>query len=420
MSTITITKNAENTNFLDSAEAAFGNLKDMATAINTLESESQWFHDIVSKEIRVKAVTPMECLTEHMHIPCSIKLDTAQKGASELMITDGAVIFDPQYGSQPNYQCLRASAVTSLCETAKINGAALGRLQKPRLEEVINTCLDVARGKSLVLMRRGKVSAILSESVYEIMPQSELLAITVDKLREKFGEIHFHDGYVSNEYTNAMFLLEEAQDEILDAYKKITINTVGNYRGINFMPCVRFSTSDVGACAATLTPYFRMPSGAVFRVSDDIKVDHKHAGGDPTKRIPAVTRFKDAIDTDLLPMFVNAQEKIEKMVQCTITHPINALVGMCKKAGLPKKYISRAQEELQHYGRGRPCSMHDIYLTIAEISGYAMNDGIIGKKLEDITESIYKILAYDWAEFDVTKCVAEIDEEEPENMAIGA
>ncbi|MFR6580949.1 MAG: hypothetical protein ACLURP_01990 [Ruminococcus sp.] len=80
----------------------------------------------------------------------------------------------------PDRSCfLGISAIKSLKGRARIDGKALAELDKETLAYILNKCLKVSRGKSLLRFCEGKVRAVLSgdEKDYSILSMPEVYEI---------------------------------------------------------------------------------------------------------------------------------------------------------------------------------------------------------------------------------------------------
>ena len=89
------------------------------------------------------------------------------------------------------------------------------------------------------------------------------------------------------------------------------------------------------------------------------------------------------------------------MSNCYIEHPVNAMIGFCKKAGIGKRIATDAVEEIERFSNGSGCYMDDIYLSIAGVMSAAQQKGMSSMQLLDLEENIAKILYYKWKDFDV-------------------
>lgn len=367
--------------------------KDYAKMVNTIEKieeNTQWLPQIESRSLRIEAIEPIEVpeICDKTGISYDSVYDTAEN--TQLMM---------RYEKE-SYM-VRDTALSTLFDTAKISGQALGRMSSYDLAEVLNRCLQTAKGKSLFLVRGEKVNACLSDNIYQVMPISELLSITERKLTEKFGNIKFVNGETNHVYTSATWELIDAQEQLLENYEN-AIYSHAHIHGHNFMPAVKFITSDIGVYAATLIPCFKMSNGACVQLNDGIKVHHKKGNKNNIVGIKAYEQEAEGI----FAKFADLEKTLVAMSNTRIQHPTNALIGMCKKAGISKKYASLALEEIETYAAGQPLFMDDIYLSIAAITASAKSDGMNGRALLNMEENIAKILNYKWENFDIGGVVA--------------
>ena len=367
------------TNFRDSFYMSTGDYNELVNEVHSLENTTSWIDGVKSNEISISSVVPDDITGSETDI------------VNDTMKNTGIMI---EFNGKR--YCLRDTAVTSLLSTANISGSALGRLSAAKLAEVVNTCMSVSKGNSLMLYRGGKISACLSEN-YKVMPIAVLLKATTKTLRDRFGAIRFCEGEITHAVTTALWELPDAQSDLLDVYNDSVEKHKRQLHGRTFMPAVRFITSDVGKCAATLIPVFKMSNGACIRINSGIKVAHKGSGG--------IDAYMKAIDL-IYAKFKDMGKTISAMSRCCIDHPLNALVGMCKKAGIPKKYASIAYDEIEMFAGTGSCYMDDIYLSIASITAAAQRSGLTKNRILDLEESIAKILSFDWDSFDVSGTVS--------------
>lgn len=380
-------------NFEDGYNKIVHDYDGLLNEVRTNEETTEWIPGVVSKNIKISAFVPIEAygVSEETGIPYDIVIDTGEN--TQLML---------EYGGKK--YCLRDTARNTMLETAKINGSALNKLSPHLLAEVINRCLTVAKGDSLLLKRGGKVCALLSDNIYKVMPIQELLDVTNKTITDKFGKPSFIEGENNYSYTSVIWELPEVQEEILEAYDDTVIAHTSRLYGRAFMPAVRFITSDIGQSAATLIPLFKHKKGAYFRFNDGIKVAHKlNLSGKPV----GVEAYEEAIQS-IFAKFQDMDKTLGVMAKCEITNPLNTLVGLCKKAGISKKYASEAYDDINNFtGNGScGCYMDDIYLAIAGCTATAKHMGVKGYKLLELEESVAKILSYDWTEFDVSGIVS--------------
>lgn len=365
--------------------------------VDDMEENSRWIPGITSKTLSLKSIDgpifASQLANDH-GLDYEMVYETALEGM-KLIIGYGNKSF-----------CVRDTARGTLCETAKLFGSALGRMYPSRLAETLNNGLYVARGSSLLLERYGKISAIHSDANggYCVMPISELLSITKTELGNRFGKPDFKYAYNKHDYTYAVWELPDAQSDLINYYQQALDTAVSANHAINFMPAVRFSSSDTATSSAMLMPMFKLPSGTYFRLVDGIQVEHKRSVRAGKKA--GVELYEEQV-TDLFARFNECAEIIQRMGETEIWNPVNCLVGICNKLRIPRRYADAAREEVERYCIGNPCcSMHDIYLSMAECVGYAQSMGASRSVVLNLEESIAKVLTLDWKEFDVGGVVA--------------
>lgn len=351
--------------------------------IKDVDANSTWIPEINSSVLTLKSFEEIE--SPEIAQECNVSLESA-------IDTSNNTGFVLKYGK--NSYLVRDTALDSVLETAKIKGAALTRMPQYLFAEVLNKCFTVAKGDSLLLLRGEKVCACLSD-LYEIMPISKLVDITEKALNDKFGNLKFVSAENNYTYTSALWELPEAQDDLLEAYDKCVQKHTKRLHGKNFMPAIRFISSDVGKYAATAIPLFKM-NGTYFRINSGIKVAHKLGTGNKV----GIENYEKEIDT-IFSKFIDMEKTMGAMSNCYIEHPVNAMIGFCKKAGIGKRIATDAVEEIERFSNGSGCYMDDIYLSIAGVMSAAQQKGMSSMQLLDLEENIAKILYYKWKDFDV-------------------
>lgn len=372
--------------FCDAYEFLSSDYDGFRNEVTEFCKDSEWDDSIVSAKIKIHGFDTIEAcaLASDEGIDECVVFDTGEHSGLYLKYSDKTYM-------------VRDTAVKSLMETAKISGSALNKLSPSDLAKVLNLCLKTAKGNSLFLVRGRKLCACLSD-IYEIMPVTELLEITEQQLTARFGNLRFVNGYNNYSITTALWELPDVQDELLDKYDDAVKSHKRSLYGHNFMPAVRFMTSDIGLCAATIIPEFRLKNGAYFRVNNGSKIEHKKRPNNS-----AMENF-EAAAAGIFAKYCDLEKTMAAMANCSVNYPLNALVGMCKKAGIPKKYASEAYEELERFcAGGRSCYMDDIYLSIASCMAAA---NIPESKKIALEDSAAKILGYKWKDFDVAGVVA--------------
>lgn len=376
---------------LDCYERYFvrGDEAGLLAEVHEMEENSSWVADIRSAGMELEAIDgPLfaKDVSERYHLNYELALDTADNGTGLILDAGG------------RYELVRETARPSLCETAKLYGSALGRMTPYLFAETINNGLTVAKGSTLMLMRYGKASALHSnaDGGYQVMPISELLKITIDMIQRRFGTGDFIQGYNSHGYTSAVWELPDAQQKILSLYEK-ALSGIGSRYPINFMPAIRFASSDTAASCASLEPVFYLSKTNCFvRFVDGVRVKHTKRGKDS-----AMTAFEDQAD-DLFARFEESADVISKLAGITIYNGCNCVVSLCKKLGIAKKYGESARQEMEHLtAGGNAVTAHDLYLCMTEVIAEAENCNATQTVLQNLQEALAKVPRADWTEHDV-------------------
>ena len=367
--------------FRDDFTESADNELELAKLVGLMESDSSWLEQINSQDIRISAMENLPLLAEEIgkevNLSAEIIEDTMLNTRLFIDLNDGR-------GRIP----LRNTAIT-----AKINGNALSRITTEEFADIVNTCLKVAKGNSLVLLRNDKVSAVLSDegNGYSVLEMSELLRITGEKLKSRFDDYDFIDGSLSHEFMIALYSFPKYQAEIQRLYDEL-LESESVYNN-DIIPALKLYTSDVGICGVTLVPILITRRGIAIRITDDLKVPHKRGA--------TLEKYEENVDL-VFAKFVDAVTKFAELSSIEIKNPINAMKMACKKAGLPKKISSEAVDEFSNYIQpGESSNAHDIYLAINEILFLSKVNGANAKDLCRLEEMVSRCLHFNWTELDV-------------------
>ena len=301
--------------------------------------------------------------------------------------------------------CLRDTGRMTLYTSAGQIGPANGNMVKAEaysdLAKSMNLGLKYAKGNALLLIRYGKLSALHSGASdgYCVMPISELLAATKNALNKRFGVPQFKEGFNSHSYTSAIWELPDVQSELVNKYQQALSTAVSRNHSANWMPMVRFSTSDTATSSAVLMPKLKPSSGGyAFCIGKGIRVEHmmKTSGA-----VYGLEKFQQEAE-NLYALFEDGAELMKKLGEVEIANPVNCLVGICVALKIPRKYADPAREEVDTFTISTPrMSALDIYLSLAQIPQYAKDNGASETKILELEETVAKILNMDFTDYDV-------------------
>jgi hypothetical protein len=369
------------------------------TEISEMEKNSVWMPGIPRTALTVLPLdAPMfiQEAVDKYNIDPDLARDTVDDASAgtHLMV---------QYQGQT--WCLRDTGRMTLYTSAGQIGPANGNMVKAEaysdLAKSMNLGLKYAKGNALLLIRYGKLSALHSGASdgYCVMPISELLAATKNALNKRFGVPQFKEGFNSHSYTSAIWELPDVQSELVNKYQQALSTAVSRNHSANWMPMVRFSTSDTATSSAVLMPKLKPSSGGyAFCIGKGIRVEHmmKTSGA-----VYGLEKFQQEAE-NLYALFEDGAELMKKLGEVEIANPVNCLVGICIALKIPRKYADPAREEVDTFTISTPrMSALDIYLSLAQIPQYAKDNGASETKILELEETVAKILNMDFTDYDV-------------------
>lgn len=388
----------------DDYEEIFFDESELLHAIQDMETNSEWLPGVPRTALTVLPLdAPMyvQEAVDKYNLDLEVAMDTVDdtRSGTHLLV---------QY--QDKVWCLRDTGRSTLYTSAGQIGPANANMVKAQaysdLAQSMNIGLKYAKGNALLLVRYGKLSALHSGAAdgYAVMPISELLAATKRMLNRRFGVPKFVGGLNSHSYTYANWELPEVQSTLVEKYQKALSKAVSRHHSTNWMPMVRFSSSDTATSSAILMPKLRPTGGGyAFNISKGIRVEHtiKTSGA-----IFGLDKFIDEAE-GLYSLFEDGAKMMEELGKKEIANPVNCLAGICAQLKIPRKYADPARDEVETFAISTPrMSALDIYLSLAQVPAYAEKAGASQMKILELEETVAKILNMDMSDYDVGGTVA--------------
>ena len=391
MSTTTTTKRSK---AVDGYEFVTGYEERLLDEILEMEADSEWIHDIKTKELRlIPAEYPVyaEATADEYGLDYEDVFDTMQEDGTRQLVHD---CWNDQVW------CLASTGITAVNDRAKLFGSALGRMAPNAFAVCINNAFEVARdGATLGYVVNNRMASMHAENTYEIMQISHLFQTAKEQLEKDFGYARFISGTNRLDMTLCEWALPEMQESIVSAYEQAIrdngIDTNFDIEGL--MPVVRFQTSNTSNSSAFLFPMFRMKDGSYLRMVDPVGVKHEQR-----KNISGEELFAQEAG-GLYPKFFETANTVRELADIVVYHGPNCVVNLCKRYGIPKKYGEDARAMVESFTSGGidPISAHEIYLAISQAVGKA-RFGKAGTSLVlQMEDSVARILRADWSEHDV-------------------
>ncbi|WP_191396214.1 hypothetical protein [Flavonifractor sp. An306] len=383
----------------DDYEEIFLEEGDLLLAVQDMESNSEWIPGVPRTSLTVLPLDAPMFVQEAVNkygLDQDVAMDTVDdtRSGTHLLV---------QY--QNKVWCLRDTGRSTLYTSAGQIGPANANMVRAQaysdLAQSMNIGLKYAKGNALLLVRYGKLSALHSGAAdgYAVMPISELLAATKRMLNRRFGMPKFVSGLNSHSYTYATWELPDVQSALVEKYQQALSKAVSHHHSTNWMPVVRFSSSDTATSSAVLMPKLRSCGGGyAFSFVKGIRVEHtiKTSGSEY-----GLDKFATEAE-GLYALFEDGAKMMEELGKQEIANPVNCLVGICAQLKIPRKYADPARDEIETFAISTPrMSALDIYLSLAQVPAYAEKAGASQMKILELEETVAKILNMDMSDYDI-------------------
>ena len=156
---------------------------------------------------------------------------------------------------------------------------------------------------------------------------------------------------------------------------------------------LRLTTSDVGYSGANLYPLLFVGSGAkILPLGSPLKLEHKNGA--------SLEKFDSQLNL-LYAQYGKALSNLEKMMSLILLHPVNAMLGVMKRIGIPKKIAMEVAENFQQQYGETCCSAYEVYLGITEAEHILMRDEPEGAKIVKMEENIARAVHIRWKDYDL-------------------
>lgn len=289
---------------------------------------------------------------------------------------------------------VRSCAIKSILERARISGHALNKVSKSIFTQILNYCMDVASGDSLIKVADDKVSAVhggdpKDYAILEILPLVQCVRSILDR---DFAGNHFLTANFDHSIVTAIWSLDGQANELMEAYRQ-AVAEKGVTEAMSARPGLRFTTSDVGVSAANLYPILLLGgSNRIIPLGDPLKLDHKN-GAD-------LDAFASSMD-QLYACFKESIEQQQQLLNVEIRYPYTTMLGVLKRIGITKKM----SYEVADLFAGQPgvssgCNAYQLYLAMSDVIFLAQCEGASAYRIAQLEENIARALRINWHEYD--------------------
>ena len=240
---------------------------------------------------------------------------------------------------------------------------------KPTEEKVkeLSKDLGLYAGSCLVLIRWGKVRAMLSDS-YVVLKADDLLREVVHFQEREYPDGKFVRGVWSHDLFKAEF---ELNDELREDEFRLKLENF-NVFAKKVKAKMLFYTSDTGTCSACCRCYYDI-DGSMFLLPGKVEMPHT---GEAT-----VKKFGESVDKYLKKVFAESEEAIERLGNIPVNDPAGTLLRIQKKYSFINKELAGLKAS-EMAGR-KNCTAIDVYIALNEVvqaqltrSGASVRDAI--------------------------------------------
>lgn len=368
--------------YADDYSKSFAEEGDFLSFLKSRRANSTWVKE-ASKNLRFEALVKDTAKTD------AIVNDYRDMGKEDVIVDtlEGTqLVLKNGKESIPVRNC----AIKTILERAKISGNALSKVERSVFARILNHCLRVADGQALLKVSDDKVSAVHGgdKSDYSVLEMDELFSITSNYLFTNFVDVTYEGGFFEHSAVTAIWKLN-GNSELVKSYRELL-----DMHGVSFKELtasVRLTSSDVGISGANLYPSL-IADGKNIPLGSPLKLEHKNGA--------TMCDFEDKLSL-LYSQYDLALGKLSSLVSVIIRNPVNTMIGVMSKIGIPKKYGVPALEKFNAvHGKGI-CRAHDIYYAIAEVIFLMQCAGESGVKVTQMEEIVSRALNVKWHEFDI-------------------
>ena len=289
---------------------------------------------------------------------------------------------------------VRSCAIKSILERARISGHALNKVSKSIFTQILNYCMDVTSGDSLIKVADDKVSAVhggdpKDYAILEILPLVQCVRSILDR---DFAGNHFLTANFDHSIVTAIWSLDGQANELMETYRQ-AVAEKGVTEAMSARPGLRFTTSDVGVSAANLYPILLLGgSNRIIPLGDPLKLDHKN-GAD-------LDAFASSMD-QLYACFKESIERQQQLLDVEIRYPYTTMLGVLKRIGITKKMSYEVADLFAgQSGVSSGCNAYQLYLAMSDVIFLAQCEGASAYRIAQLEENIARALRINWHEYD--------------------
>ena len=370
--------------FADDFSCSFSEPRDFLQFLGERKAKSEWM-TAPSKDLRFEPVEKGSALGDlymkiYDHNGAADVLEDTMENTSLLLKVAGK--------DSP----VRSCAIKTVLERARISGHALNKVSKTVFAEILNYCMGVASGDSLIKIADQKVSAVHGGDPkdYTVMEMLPLFKAVCDYLDKEYPGNQFMTAHFDHTIATAIWRLDGQADQLLDTYRREVAA-----KGLNpakLIPALRFSTSDVGMSGANLYPILLAGNKSqIIPLGYPLRTQHK-SGND-------MEYFEEQLGL-VYAQFEKAVDKQVQLLNIEIRYPVTTLMRVLKRIGAPKKASYEAMDNFVAIHGDDPCTAYELFMQMSDVIFDAQCDGASGLRIAQLEEIVSRALNVNWHEYD--------------------
>lgn len=372
--------------YADAFNQAFAHESEFLTFLQNIQARSRWKRQ-PARELTVIALEEGDPLTQTLHRQYE---HLGLEGVLDDTMEHTRLLLKTQEDLTP----VRSCAIKTILDRARISGSALGQLSKANLAEVLNRCLNIARGDALLWYSDGKISAVHGGDAndYAVLEIPELFEHAVRYLADHYPGYTFAGGTFDHSMVTAIWELT-GQEALVETYCA-ALRRHGLLReDTSIRPAVRLSTSNTGISGANLYPMLlEGPASRTIPLGSPIRENHKN-GAD-----------LDQFDENLVKLFAQYQcnlESLTELLDIELAYPANVMQAVLKELGVGKRLAMEVVEQYRAQTGDEPDTAHGVYHAMTEVLFLLQRDGAGGTKLAAMEEILARALKMRWTAYDL-------------------
>ena len=272
------------------------------------------------------------------------------------------------------------SALATICQRAKISGAALWKLPNEFLAKLLNECFSLFSDNATLFYSLGKIRAAHSDH-YVRLDMVDIFEKSTKVLKDSLEGVIWKAGYMDHNCAIAEYEIQD--DHMLHEYRSLL-------KTDDLKATVKVVSSNTGDSGANI--YYGLSTrGRNVMLSNSLKMNHK---GDCS-----IERFADNMGKTF-SQFRAAYANLRNLQKITVIHPNAALYEAMIRQHISKKLVAETVEIRKALSGDRPCDALTLYLDACEVIGIAKKQGMMESALHDLSEKVSRLACTDWKNYD--------------------